>query len=92
MVTTYFLIRQGYWYTGVAFSACNNAYTECMICVIMINDRYEYQWCDGVEYKRPTALPAQQYIGLLMEWVETQINNEDIFPVSVGVYYIMSPR
>jgi len=47
--------------------------------------KYEYQWCDGVEYKRPTALPAQQYIGLLMEWVETQINNEDIFPVSVDI-------
>ncbi|KAF6039287.1 Mob3 [Bugula neritina] len=47
--------------------------------------RYEYQWCDGVEYKRPTALPAQQYTSLLMEWVETQINNEDIFPVSMDI-------
>lgn len=47
--------------------------------------KYEYHWCDGVTYKKPTALPANQYIDLLMDWVEAQINNEDIFPVRVGV-------
>ncbi|WAR01833.1 MOB3B-like protein, partial [Mya arenaria] len=46
--------------------------------------RYEYHWCDGVHYKKPTALPAPQYITLLMEWVESQINDENIFPVKVG--------
>ena len=48
--------------------------------------RYEYHWCDGVHYKKPTALPAPQYITLLMEWVEAQINDENIFPVKVGMY------
>ncbi len=46
--------------------------------------RYEYHWCDGVNYKKPTALPAPQYITLLMDWVESQINNENLFPVKVG--------
>ena len=46
--------------------------------------RYEYHWCDGINYKKPTQLPAPTYISLLMDWVETQINNEDIFPVKVG--------
>lgn len=46
--------------------------------------RYEYYWCDGVNYKKPTKLPAMQYIELLMEWVEVQINNEELFPQSVG--------
>ena len=50
--------------------------------------RYEYHWCDGVNYKKPTALPAPQYITLLMEWVESQINDESIFPVKVGRYFI----
>jgi len=49
--------------------------------------RYEYHWCDGVNYKRPTKLPAPQYIELLMDWVETQINNEDLFPVKVGMFF-----
>ena len=47
-------------------------------------DRYEYYWCDGVNYKKPTKLPAAQYIELLMEWVEMQINNEELFPQTVG--------
>ena len=46
--------------------------------------RYEYYWCDDNEYKKPTPLPAPQYIGLLMDWVESQINNESLFPVTVG--------
>jgi hypothetical protein len=47
--------------------------------------KYEYHWCDGVTYKKPTKLPASQYICLLMDWVEQQINNENIFPVTTGV-------
>lgn len=47
--------------------------------------KYEYHWADGDKYKKPTALPAQKYIELMMTWVESCINNEDIFPVEVGV-------
>ncbi|OWF46758.1 MOB kinase activator 3B-like [Mizuhopecten yessoensis] len=47
--------------------------------------KYDYYWCDGINYKKPTALPAPKYISNLMEWVEEQINDENIFPVKVGV-------
>ncbi|XP_014663821.1 PREDICTED: MOB kinase activator 3B-like isoform X2 [Priapulus caudatus] len=47
--------------------------------------KYEYHWADGNKYKKPTALPANQYIALLMDWVESQINNEDIFPIRADV-------
>ncbi|KAI8122761.1 MOB kinase activator-like 3 [Lucilia cuprina] len=47
--------------------------------------RYEYLWADGESYKKPTALPAPKYIELLMDWIESQINNESIFPVSTDV-------
>lgn len=46
--------------------------------------RFEYLWADGDKYKKPTALPAPQYVSLLMDWTEAQINNESIFPVSTG--------
>ncbi|KAG7160447.1 MOB kinase activator-like 3-like, partial [Homarus americanus] len=46
--------------------------------------KFEYLWADGVKYKKPTALPATQYISLLMDWIETQINDEHVFPVTVG--------
>ncbi|KAH7936067.1 hypothetical protein HPB52_017630 [Rhipicephalus sanguineus] len=47
--------------------------------------KFEYLWCDGQKYKKPTPLPAPQYISHLMDWVEAQINNEEIFPVTVAV-------
>lgn len=46
--------------------------------------KFEYLWADGIKYKKPTCLPASQYIALLMDWVETQINDEHVFPVTVG--------
>lgn len=55
---------------------------------VHFDDRYEYHWCDGVNYKKPTALPAPQYIALLMEWVESQINDESLFPVQIGQCYL----
>lgn len=38
--------------------------------------RYEYLWADGENFKKPTALPAPKYIEYLMDWTESQINNE----------------
>jgi hypothetical protein len=48
--------------------------------------KFEYLWCDGQKYKKPTPLPAPQYIAQLMDWVEAQINDESLFPVKVGEY------
>ena len=45
-----------------------------------LGPKYEYLWADGDKYKKPTALSAPQYIGLLMDWVDNQVNDENIFP------------
>ncbi|XP_061833987.1 MOB kinase activator 3C isoform X1 [Nerophis lumbriciformis] len=47
--------------------------------------RYEYRWQDGDDYRKPTKLPALKYMNLLMDWIESLINNEDTFPTRVGV-------
>ncbi|CAB3386191.1 Hypothetical predicted protein [Cloeon dipterum] len=47
--------------------------------------KYEYLWADGNKYKKPTALPAPQYVALLMDWIEGHINNESLFPVTTSV-------
>ncbi|KAI8780780.1 MOB kinase activator 3B [Biomphalaria glabrata] len=65
---------------GTIFEHC----TEQTCPTMSGGPKYEYHWCDGVNYKKPTALPAPQYITLLMEWVEAQINDENLFPVQVG--------
>ncbi|XP_059150824.1 MOB kinase activator 3B-like [Physella acuta] len=65
---------------GTIFEHC----TEQSCPTMSGGPKYEYHWCDGVNYKRPTALPAPQYITLLMEWVEAQINDENLFPAQIG--------
>lgn len=47
--------------------------------------RFEYLWADGAKFKKPTALPAPEYVNHLMDWVEGQVNNEDIFPTKTGM-------
>ena len=46
--------------------------------------RYEYFWADGVQYKKPTKLPAPQYVSLLMDWIDSKINDEEVFPSTTG--------
>ncbi|XP_053473937.1 MOB kinase activator 3B isoform X3 [Ictalurus furcatus] len=72
------------------FNRINLIYgTVCEFCtekscpVMSGGPRFEYRWQDEHKYKKPTALPAPQYMNLLMDWIEVQINNEDIFPTSV---------
>jgi len=63
--------------------------------------KYEYLWQDGVEYKKPTRLPAKvvgheffrkfyfkDYMHKLMDWIEERINNEKIFPSTTGEFYL----
>ncbi|XP_040572191.1 LOW QUALITY PROTEIN: MOB kinase activator-like 3 [Lepeophtheirus salmonis] len=49
--------------------------------------KYEYLWADGILYKKPTRLPANQYISVLMDWIEAQINDESSFPVMKDVSF-----
>ncbi|XP_032865888.2 MOB kinase activator 3B isoform X1 [Tyto alba] len=74
------------------FNRINLIYgTICEFCtektcpVMSGGPKYEYRWQDDMKYKKPTALPAPQYMNLLMDWIEVQINNENIFPTNVGV-------
>jgi MOB kinase activator 1 len=45
---------------------------------------YNYLWADGVKVKKPIKVSAPEYIDLLMSWVETQLNDEHIFPLQLG--------
>lgn len=61
--------------------------TEASCPTMSGGQKFEYLWADGAKYKKPTALPATQYISLLMDWVEAQINDEHVFPVTVGRWH-----
>ena len=42
---------------------------------------YQYFWQDGVTYKKPTLLPAPEYIANVLSWVDGYINDEKYFPI-----------
>lgn len=56
---------------------------ECPI--MSAGPRYEYLWEDGIKYKRPTKLPAPEYVDALMNWAQNILDDETIFPNKIGV-------
>jgi len=46
--------------------------------------QFTYLWADGVKVKKPISVSAPEYVDLLMSWVETQLNDEKIFPLQLG--------
>ena len=66
--------------------------TELSCPIMSGGPKFEYLWADGNRYKKPTQLPAPQYISLLMDWSEAQINNETLFPVSCGMLSVCHVR
>ena len=39
---------------------------------------------DDPKYEKPTAVCAKDYVSLLMEWVESLLNNENVFPTDAS--------
>ena len=52
--------------------------------VMSAGRKYTYLWADGVTVKTPIKVPAPEYVDYLMEWVDAQISNERLFPVTDG--------
>ena len=42
---------------------------------------------DDYQYRKPTPLPASQYIELLLSWIDAQISDPAIFPVDEGARF-----
>jgi MOB kinase activator 1 len=41
---------------------------------------YTYLWADGVQQVAPVSLPASEYVARLMQWVERQLDDPQLFP------------
>ncbi|KAI9844543.1 MAG: Mitotic exit network component [Sclerophora amabilis] len=48
-------------------------------------DEFEYLWQDSENFKKPTKMPAPEYIEHLMAWVQSNVDNEQGFPSRIGV-------
>ncbi|CEL57588.1 MOB kinase activator 1B OS=Mus musculus GN=Mob1b PE=1 SV=3 [Rhizoctonia solani AG-1 IB] len=61
-------------------------------CPIMsAGPRYEYLWEDGVTYKKPTKLSAPDYVDALMNWVQSLLDDEKVFPNKIGTSDAATP-
>ena len=63
---------------GTVAEQCTITTCACM----SAGPRYTYKWADGNVVTTPIKLPASEYIRLLLEWVQEQIENTQLFPVS----------
>ncbi|KAL7188015.1 hypothetical protein ACSBR1_037955 [Camellia fascicularis] len=46
--------------------------------------KYEYRWADGVQIKKPIEVSTPKYVEYLMDWIESQLDDESIFPQRLG--------
>ena len=52
-----------------------------LLCGVVLCCVRQYLWCDGVKIKKPMTVSAPAYVDYLMTWVESQLNDEEIFPI-----------
>ncbi|ELV09257.1 MAP kinase-interacting serine/threonine-protein kinase 2 [Tupaia chinensis] len=69
---------------NLIYGTISDGCTEQTCPVMSGGPKYEYRWQDEHRFRKPTALSAPQYMDLLMDWIEVQINNEEVFPTHVG--------
>eukprot|EP01059_Diplonema_ambulator_P003528 TRINITY_DN1323_c0_g3_i1.p1 TRINITY_DN1323_c0_g3~~TRINITY_DN1323_c0_g3_i1.p1 ORF type:complete len:219 (+),score=73.94 TRINITY_DN1323_c0_g3_i1:30-659(+) len=74
--------------TNVVYGSVTEFCTDELCPVMSCGKRYEYLWKDKKgSSRRAVKVSAPQYIDLLMNWAEEQINNEVIFPTEEGDPY-----
>jgi len=60
--------------------------TEESCPVMSAGRKYEYHWADGTTVKKPIKCSAPKYIDYLMSWVQCQLDDESLFPSSIGLF------
>lgn len=66
--------------SNLIYGTCAEFCTETS-CKTMSAGLNEYLWKDGVNYKKPTRVPAPVYMDNLLNWVNDQISDPSLFPV-----------
>jgi MOB kinase activator 1 len=46
-----------------------------------------YLWADGDKVKKPIDCSAPKYIDYLMTWVQSLLDNEEVFPARVDQHF-----
>ncbi|KAI6218825.1 hypothetical protein M3Y99_01689200 [Aphelenchoides fujianensis] len=70
---------------NLLYGTISDACTAASCPTMSGGSKYEYLWQDENHFRKPTRLPAKEYMSLLMDWIECRINNEEIFPSNTNV-------
>ena len=66
---------------SMLYSTITDVCTEESCPIMSAGRGYKYLWQDpGNKHSKPHEVSAPTYIGLLMDWIENQINDESLFP------------
>ncbi|PAA71173.1 hypothetical protein BOX15_Mlig001251g8 [Macrostomum lignano] len=59
--------------------------TDAACPVMSAGPKYEYHWADGEKIKKPIKCTAPRYIDYLLTWVQSQLDDETLFPSKINV-------
>ena len=68
---------------NILYGAITEFCTPISCPLMTAGPKYEYLW--AVQYKKPVKLSAPEYVDQLMSWIQSQLDNETIFPTRIGV-------
>lgn len=54
--------------------------------VMSAGSTHQFLWQDTTKYLTPTEMSAPEYVEQLMDWAESQLNDESIFPLQIGTF------
>lgn len=69
------------------FTAISDECTQESCPKMCSGPNYVYLWQDEDQYKKPTELPAKQYILLLFDWADEQLSDRKVFPIQSSTPY-----
>ncbi|XP_077548291.1 MOB kinase activator 1B-like [Haemaphysalis longicornis] len=67
---------------SILYGMVSESCTESSCAVMSAGPEHEYRWADGQTAEKPVAAP--KYIAYLMTWVQDQLNDESLFPSTIG--------
>ena len=67
----------------MVFAVAADACTELSCPIMNAGPKIQYKWADGV-MKQPTQVSAPKYVDLLMAWVQSQLDDQALFPTKPG--------
>jgi len=82
-----FHITEFFNHIRIIYNSINEHCTDESCPMMQAGPSYLYLWADGDKVKTPIECSAPQYVDYLLTWIQFLINDESVFPSSVGAKF-----